>query len=115
MRPEFNDTGALEHDDQVGHADGRKTMGDEDGYVAGVAIRSGGSRVALEERVFSFGIERRRGLVEHQQQRTLPHESPRQSQFLPLPEGDLDASGPSRAQLRLQARGQARNNVSSAG
>ena len=32
--------------------------------------------VTLEEGVLSFGIERRSGLVQHEEQRTLSHESP---------------------------------------
>ena len=42
------------------------------------------------------------GLVEHQQQRALPHHRPAEGQLLPLPAGELGAVGPALAELRGQ-------------
>ena len=83
--------------------------------MAGVAVSPCGRSITLEQRVFSLSIERCRGLVQHQEQRAVAHESTRESEFLPLAERDLDTSGPRRAQLRLQSRGQPRDDVPSAG
>ena len=63
--------------------------------------RRGG--VALEQRVLGLGVERRGRLVEHQQQRLVAHEAAGQRELLPLAEGDLDAVGPGRAELGVEA------------
>ena len=68
-------------------------------------------RVALEQRVLGLGVERRRRLVEHEQQRLVAHEAARQRELLPLAERDLDAAGPRRAELGLEAGGQSRHDV----
>ena len=75
----------------------------------------GAGRVALEERVLGFGIERRGRLVEHQQQRAIAHESARQRQLLPLAERQVDAVRPGRAQLGVEPRLQVRDDVVGAG
>ena len=62
-------------------------------------------RVALEQRVLGLGVERRRRLVEHEEQRALAHEAARERELLPLAEGDLDAARPGRAELRVEPAG----------
>src|SRR5207249_11314576 len=55
VRADFDDAGAVEHHDQVGHAHRAEAVGNEEGDAAvGVgAVRGGG--VALEEGVLGFG------------------------------------------------------------
>src|SRR5207249_7892576 len=97
VRAELEQTRALEHDDEVGHADGRESMRHEDGHVASVTVSPCGGGKTLKQRVFSLSIERCRGLVQHQDQWSVAHESARESEFLPLAERDLDTAGPGRA------------------
>ena len=70
--------------------------------------------VALEQRVLGLGVERRRRLVEHEQQRRVAHEAARQRELLPLAERDLDAARPGRPELRVEARRQPRDDVAGA-
>ena len=60
-------------------------------------------RVALEQRVFGFRVERGGRLVEDKHERLVAHEATRQRQLLPLSEADFDSARPGRAELRLQA------------
>ena len=72
-------------------------------------------RVTLEQGVLGLGVERRRRLVEHEEQRTLAHESAGERELLPLAEADLHALGPGGAELRLEARGELLDDVARAG
>src|SRR2546427_598235 len=90
-------TRALEHNDEISHANRREAMGHEDGHEAGVAVGPGCGSVTLEQRMFGLGIEGSHRLIEHEEQGAVPHESARQSEFLPLAERDLDTAGPGRA------------------
>src|SRR5262245_16814744 len=53
--------------------------------------------------MLGLGIQSRSGLVQDEDQRTLPHESSSQGELLPLAEADVDAAGPGRTQLRLES------------
>ncbi len=64
--------------------------------------------------MLGLGVERRRGLVENEQERTLAHEPPRQRQLLPLPEAELDPIGPGGTKLRLEPRRQLIDDVGGA-
>jgi hypothetical protein len=75
----------------------------------------GRRRVALEQGVLGLGVERRRRLVQDQEQWTIAHEAARQRQLLPLPEGHFDASRPRRSELRVEPGGQSRDDVRSTG
>ena len=79
------------------------------------AAAARGRRVTLEQGVLGLGVERRRGLVEHEQERALAHESPRQRQLLPLPEAELHAAGPGGAELCLEPRDELLDDVAGAG
>src|SRR5215472_12843692 len=61
--------------------------------------------------MLGLGIERRRRLIEDQQQRSVTHEATGQSQLLPLTEADLDTARPSGTELRFEADRQARHDV----
>ena len=102
---DLNETSAVQHDDEVRHAHRRESMRHQDRNVAvAVALRRGG--VALEQRMFSFGVQRRRRFVEHEQERGVAHETAREREFLPLTERHLHTPGPGRTQLRVEARHQ---------
>ena len=62
-----------------------------------------GCGVALEQRVFGLGVQRRGRFVEDQQQRLIAHEAARQRELLPLPERQLDSRRPRRTELRVEA------------
>ena len=57
--------------------------------------------------MLGLGVERRRRLVEHRDQRLVAHEAAGQRQLLPLTVGDVDALVPGRPELRPQAGGRA--------
>jgi hypothetical protein len=63
--------GIVEHDDEIGHADRRETVGDEDRDAAAVVLVGAARRcgVALEQRVFSLRVQRGGRFVEDRQQR----------------------------------------------
>ena len=63
-----------------------------------------GRGVALEQRVLGLRVERGRRLVERHQQRAAAHEPARERELLPLAERHLDAPGPGRPELRVEAR-----------
>ena len=71
--------------------------------------------VALEQRMLGLGIERRGRLVEHEQQRRIAHEPSRQGELLPLPERDVDAVRPGRAELGVETGLQPRHHIIGAG
>ena len=104
-RADLDDARAVEHDDQVGHPHGREAVRDQhrDAAVGRRRSRARGG-VALEQRVLGLGVERGGRLVEHEQQRRVAHEAARQRQLLPLAERHLDAAGPGRAELGVEAR-----------
>src|SRR5207244_2489214 len=56
VRADLHEPGPVEHDDEIGHADRRETVGDEDRNAATVALAGASCRggVALEQRVFSL-------------------------------------------------------------
>ena len=64
---------------------------------------SSGRGVALEQRVFGLGVERRGGFIEDEQERVIAHEAARERQLLPLSKAHFDATGPGRAELRIEA------------
>src|SRR5207302_6428968 len=88
VRADLHEPGPVEHDDEIGHADRRETVGDEDRNAAAVALAGAARRggVALEQRVFSLRVQRSGRLVEDQQQRLIAHEATRQRELLPLAE-----------------------------
>src|SRR2546421_348035 len=88
VRADLHESGPIEHDDEIGHADGRETVGDEDRDAAAVALAGAACRcgIALEQRVLSFRVQRGGRLVEDQQQRLIAHEAARQRELLPLAE-----------------------------
>ena len=110
--------GAVEHDDGVGHADGREPVRHQDGdapaAVSAAVTRACRGGVALEECVLGFGVERGRRLVEYQEQGGVTHETARERQLLPLAERYLDAVRPRRPQLGVEAGHQTRDHVGSA-
>ena len=115
MGAHLDDPRAVEHDDEIGHPHGAEAMRHEDRDAAVRRRRAAaglplarGRRVALEQRVLGLGVERRRRLVEHQEQRTIAHEAAGQRELLPLAEADLHALGPGRAELRLEPGGEPR-------
>ena len=63
---DLDDPGAVEHDDEVGHAHGGEAVRHEDGDAAVVAAAAGAGRVALEQGVLGLGVERGGRLVEHE-------------------------------------------------
>ena len=71
--------------------------------------------VALEQGVLGLGVEGRRRLVEHEHERLVAHEAAGQGELLPLPEGDLDAVVPRRAELGVEPGRQAVDDVVGAG
>src|SRR5262245_19531424 len=85
VRAVLGDARAFEHYYQVGHAHRAEAVRDEQRD----AIAARGRGVALEERVLGLGVERRSGLVEHEQQRLLAHEATRERELLPLAEAHL--------------------------
>lgn len=109
---DFDEVRAIQHHDEIGHADGAEAMRNKDGDASvrgricrqtiAVALHGGG--VAFEERVLRLSIERRGWLVEHQQQRVIPHETARQGKLLSLAEGHVYTGGPRGAELRFEAR-----------
>ena len=104
-RADLDDAGAVEHDDEVGHAHGGEAVRHQDRDAAVVGrrrARAGG--VALEQRVLGLGVERRGRLVEHQQQRLVAHEAARQRELLPLAERDLDAARARSGRAACRAR-----------
>ena len=111
----------FEHDDQIGHAHGGEAVRHEDGdppvvRIGPVRAPSRAARgVALEQRVLGLGVERRRRLVEHQQQRSIAHEAAGQRELLPLAERHLDAAGPGRPELRVEPGVQALDDIGGAG
>ena len=72
-------------------------------------------RIAFEQRMFGFGIERRRRLVENEQERLITHEAARQRQLLPLAKGHVDAARPGRPELRVESRLQAGDHIAGPG
>src|SRR5512138_2337686 len=62
MRPELDDLSVLQHADPVGQADGRESMGDQDGCTP-----RGLGQDALEDLRFAADVELRRRLVENHQ------------------------------------------------
>ena len=106
MGADLDEAGAVEDDDEVGHAHGAEAVRHQDRDAAIVAVAAGAGRVALEQRVLGLGVEGGGGLVEHQQQRLVAHEAAGERELLPLAKGDLDAAGPCGAELRLEARAQ---------
>ncbi len=76
----LDDAAALEHDDAVGHAHGREAVRDDDGRPP-----LGERPEPLEDRVLGLGVERRGGLVEHEDVGLLAHERARERHLLPLP------------------------------
>jgi hypothetical protein len=89
VRADLHEPGPIEHDDEIGHADRRETVRDENRDASGVALAGTPCRcgVALEQRVFRLGIQRGSRFVEDQQQRLIAHEATGQREFLPLAEG----------------------------
>src|SRR3984893_12620980 len=59
VRADLHESGPVEHDDEIGHADGRETMGYQDRDAAAVALYRAARRcgVALEQRVFSLRVQ----------------------------------------------------------
>src|SRR3989442_8224270 len=98
----------------MGHEDGDASVG------RGLAARIRAAlprrrRVTLEQGMLGFGVERRGGLVEHEHQRALAHETPGQRELLPLPEAELYALGPGGAELGLETRAELLDHVAGAG
>ena len=108
---DFDQVGAVEDDDDAGHAHGAEAVRDQDRDAAEIVwrgaiavartVRRGG--VALEQGVLGLGVERGGRLVEDQQQRLVAHEAARQGELLPLAERHLHAVWPGRAELGLEA------------
>lgn len=88
MRADLDDTRAVEDDDEVGHADGRESVRDEDRDPALclALTRSRCRGVALEQRMLRLSIERGCGLVEDKQERFVAHETASERKLLPLSE-----------------------------
>ena len=63
-KADFDDTRAIEHDNEIGHAYRREPVGNQDRDTPAAAHRG---CVALEKRVLGLGVERGRRLVEHEQ------------------------------------------------
>src|SRR5690348_1183315 len=94
--------GAVEHDDQVGHAHRREAMRDENRDAA-AAASARGAREALEQRVLGLGVERRGGLIEDEQHGIVTHEAAGERELLPLAVRDIHTTGPRWPELRVEA------------
>ena len=81
----------MRHDDRDG----------PDGVLGG-----GDASEPLEHAPFGFHVEGVGGLVENQDQRTVPHHGPAQGHLLPLPARQVDALEEGPAEGRLQAVGE---------
>ena len=79
------------------------TVVDEHGEPPGVDVFTRRLGEPLEQRVLGLGIERRRRLIEYQQQRRIAHEPASQCQLLPLTEADFGTFIPRRPELRVDA------------
>src|SRR5580704_3158283 len=99
----------VEHDDLAGHPDGRKAMGDHD---RGPSL--GELSKALEDRVLRLGIERRRGLVEHEDVGVLAHERAREGDLLPLSPRELCTVLKPAPERRIESTGERRHELARA-
>src|SRR5262249_40510279 len=109
-------------DDEVGHAHSAEAVRNQDGDAAAgrgpMAIArsaAGGRRIALEEGMLGFGVEGSGGLIQHQQQRAVAHETAGECDFLPLSETDVHTGGPGGPELGFEAPSQLRDDVVRAG
>ena len=104
VRAHFRQPSAVEHHDQISHSHGRKSMRDKQRYSALVcSVMPARCRgVTFEQRVLRLGIERRRRLVEHEEQWMIAHEAACERQLLPLTKGHVDTVGPGRTELRVE-------------
>lgn len=73
-------------------SDGAEAVRHEDRDAPVVVRLPGSGGVPLEQRVLRLRIQRRRRFVEHEHERVVAHEPPRQRELLPLSERDLDAT-----------------------
>src|SRR5437867_623664 len=104
---DFEEARAVEDDDQVGHADGGEAVRNQKSNLARLAAVPGRGSVTLEEGVFGFGVEGGGGFVQNKEERLFAHEAAGEGEFLPLAKRDFDPAGPCRAELGVQAGGQA--------
>src|SRR5215472_5738479 len=103
MAARLRDAGAVEYHDEVGHADRAEPVRDQDGHAPLPPGFPGGGGVALEQLVLGLRVERRRRLVERDEERLVAHEPARQGELLPLAVRHVDALVPGRAKLGAQA------------
>ena len=74
-----------------------------------------GLGVALEEGVLGFGVERGGWLVEDEEERVVAHEASGECELLPLTEGDVDSTGPGRAELGVETGSEVLHDIARAG
>ena len=118
MAPHLDNARPVEHHDQIRHADRRKPVRYEnrdatvlsraESRTATAAYRSN-SACSVSASSAAVGSSRIK------QQCLVSHEPARQRQLLPLAEAHLDAIGPRRPELRVEAGGQARHDILRAG
>jgi hypothetical protein len=111
VRADLGDATVGEYDDQVGRGHRREAVGHQHGDGAVSTGPTSGVGVPLEQGVLGRRVERRRGLVEHEQQRTSAHHAAGDRQPLPLAAGELGAVVPAGAELRAEAGRQGRQHV----
>jgi len=100
----FDDLPLVEDDDEIGHSHRREPVRDEHGHrTGGLSEPSCDGSPPLEELVLGVCVERRGGLVQQQQQRVDPHHRSADRELLPLPSGEVDAAGPARSELGVEA------------
>src|SRR5215475_4748113 len=83
MGADFRDSSFLDDDDPVSHTHGGKAVRDENRHFS---IRE--FLKAAEDFIFGFGVQGSSRLIQHQNLR-VSHEGSGQSNFLPLPYGEL--------------------------
>ena len=86
VRPLFHDPPVLQHDNLVGVANSRQTMGDDDGRPTDHQPLQ-----CLLDQELGFGVDRGRRLVQDQDRRVPQHRSG-DGQPLPLTAGELDSA-----------------------
>jgi hypothetical protein len=86
--------GPVQDHDQVGHPDGGEPVRHQHRDPPVGHLLAGRRGEPLEQGVLGLRVEGGRGLVQHQQQRLVPHEAAGQRELLPLPERHLDPRPP---------------------
>src|SRR4029077_9929315 len=88
VRAYLHEAGAIQHNDEVGHANRREAMGYEYDDASVLLLGAAACRrsVSLKQGMFCLCVQCRSRLIQDEEQRFIAHEPPRQRQFLPLPE-----------------------------